>query len=335
MTADDHKLPPALVQVKDVLGLSEPGKRLVDAIAHGIGRWVYPWERRRNASADIAIFREAARALREEGFAIEGATLSLEERAAVRFTAQELHRQENREAIAARAVSEFLDAPNSFAGSDEPLDLDWLDRFWRLAEDVSNADFQSIWARVLARQAAGGSTYSVRCLQTLSMLNRAEAETLERLAAMAIQTTFWERSQVPCVINRGFQYFYGAGGGAPSGLAELSKELQDIVGSLEADLLGPSGIYVESGWAHDAFQDVSKGEATIRIAGVPYKIGGFADPLPKSAVDGRSAVHLGAGMRFSPVGAEIVGLIKTTPNPHFVRVFREILKLFDLVLDQV
>ncbi len=115
-------LPQSLIAVKDLFGLSAAAKRLVEAIAHGVGRWAYPWEHRRNAAADIEVFRRWAKAFREEGLGIGGLDLSLGERTALRLTAQELRRQEHREAIAVQAVAEFRQNPDEFRGSEEPLD---------------------------------------------------------------------------------------------------------------------------------------------------------------------------------------------------------------------
>lgn len=51
---DDHKakLPTALLEIKDVLGLSAPLERLVQAIAYGVGEWVYPWQQNRKARTE-------------------------------------------------------------------------------------------------------------------------------------------------------------------------------------------------------------------------------------------------------------------------------------------
>jgi len=293
----------------------------------------YPWERRRNAVADIEVFRSWAKALREEGVAIGQLDLSLEERTALRVTAQELRRQEHREAIAVQALAEFREKPEEFRGSDQSMDLEWLDRFWRLAEDVSNADFQSIWGRILARHAAGGTSYSARCLHTLSTLSRSEAEILERLAAVTVQPVLRGQPQSHCVLHRIGEYFYGPNvRQSPTDLQQLNQKLSQVVGPLQADVLGPSGIYVESGWAHEAYLSVADSKAQFSIGSVWYRIAGFSHPLAHSAMQAEEAVNLGSGMRFSPVGAEIIGLIRTTPAPAFVSIVGQILELYGLSL---
>src|SRR5689334_11526457 len=185
---EGSNLPAALIQIRDVLGFSEPTKRLLSAISHGVGRLTYPWERRRNAEADADAFRIVTKAIQEAGTSVIGVEASLEERTKFRVTAQEVRRQQHREQIAVQAIAEVCERPGEFAASEIPVDFEWLDRFWRLAEDIATPDFQSLWARILARHATGGVRISARCLQTLSTLSREEAAILERLASITVTT---------------------------------------------------------------------------------------------------------------------------------------------------
>lgn len=333
----DSSLPTALVQIKDVLGLSAPLKRLVEAIVHGVGRWAYPIELRRNTTAEIETFRQWNKAITESGLSIGNVDLTLQERAALRVTAQEIRRQEHREAIAAQAVAAVRANPGEFNGSDDPLDPDWLDRFWRLAEDVSDANFQSIWARILARHAAGGTCYSARCLMILSALSRTEAEVLERLAPVAVRVVLEGTDTLPCVVHRIGDHIFGAGG-KPSDQKTLRIQhqvLDEEVLPFRQELLGPIGIYVENGWAHEPYMSVINGAAELTIAGRRFKIDGFAQPPQQSALAMKSAIRFGGGIQFSLAGAEILSLIRTELNPKFVTAVGEIMKLYGLRLIQL
>lgn len=66
-----------------------------------------------------------------------------------------------------------------------------------------------------------------------------------------------------------------------------------------------------------------------------FKIDGFPQPLTKSALATQPAIPFGGGVQFSSVGAEILSLIKTQPNPSFVAAVGEIMKLFGLRLLQL
>lgn len=142
------------------------------------------------------------------------------------------------------------------------------------------------------------------------------------------------RLMPPCVIHRVGDYLYGAGS-LPNDrekLKQLQAELNQIVLPFHQDILGPAGIYVERGWAHEAMASVTNGQAEFSVAGTRFHVSGFPSPPPPGRRPG-GAVLLGGGMQFSPVGAEIVCLIRTAPNPGFIRIVGEILALYQLTLN--
>jgi hypothetical protein len=51
MPDDEPRLPSPLVQIKDLLGFSEPAKRLIDAIERGVGQLLEPWQSARMTRA--------------------------------------------------------------------------------------------------------------------------------------------------------------------------------------------------------------------------------------------------------------------------------------------
>lgn len=326
MTDDKNSpLPTALVQIRDVLGFSAPLQRLVEAISHGVGRWVYPVELRRNTDAEIKAFRAWAKAAREEGIQASQFELTLHERTAIRVSSQETRRQEHREAISAQAIDEVRARPQEFSGSEVPLDLDWLDRFWRLAEDVGDAEFQSIWARILARHVAAGRRYSARSLVILSTLSRTEAEVLERLAPVAVKAVVNGEEQLPSVVTRIGDHIFADGSKPNDTRAHDAQKriIDEEVLPFRQELLGPIGVYVENGWAHAPTLSVEGGVADIFIGGRRFHVRDIPDNIrPKP-----TAMRFGAGMQFSSAGAEILSLIRTEPNPRFVAASAEIMKL--------
>src|SRR4051794_35331818 len=177
------KLPASLISIKDVLGVSEPAKRLIDAIERGIGELTYPWRQRRRAATDIEVASRWSDFLHRENLSAESAELVLQDRAILRLSNDLSRFQKNRELIAAQAVQDFAsERPEDVNG--DAIEDDWLDRYWRLAEKVSNRQFQSLWGRILSRHARGKHSFSPRCLESLSLLTPHEAHTLERLAPM-------------------------------------------------------------------------------------------------------------------------------------------------------
>jgi hypothetical protein len=331
--AEDDKAPLALVQITDVLGMSGPAKQLIEAIVRGVGEWAYPWQTDRKARADAKSLTRITGTLKQEGLSIEAAELSLEDRATIRVIAQFQRQQQNREAVALQAIEEFKSSKAEQGASDVRIDLAWLDRFWRLAEDASEEDFQSLWGRILARQTAGQASYSARCLETLSTLSRTEAKLLERLARV---TMCVERPGV----GRDFSILqriddYQKRESVENSLSNLNRELLNAIGDTHSEIFGPIGIFVESGWAYVVLARVRNGSAQCKIGSASYRIDGYPEPLPSFGyIPTAETVSLGSGIQFSPVGAEIIGLLRVDPNPDYVRLYADALSIMGLSFNE-
>lgn len=106
--------------------------------------------------------------LGEQAFRLPGdseAGPSFESRILARTAHREAKRQRNIERILELAAAELPGYP-----SQDPVRTDWLDTFFRLAQDVSEAETQEFWARVLAKEAAAPGFYSHRALVCLSQM---------------------------------------------------------------------------------------------------------------------------------------------------------------------
>ena len=181
----------SLVQITDLFGLSRSADRLVAAIERGVGKLLGPLQKTRETKADISAFKNWNVALKKAGMRPTAADLTIEDRAVVRLFAEEVRHQENREAIALQAANEYRHTLSDMPEIPTAAPVGgngWLDRFWRLAQDVTDADMQAVWGRVLARQTSGVSKHSARCLEALSMLSREEAQFLEHLATVTSTT---------------------------------------------------------------------------------------------------------------------------------------------------
>jgi len=162
-------------------------EQLVSAIERGIGNFMRPIQKRRETKADISAYDNWTEAIRRTGLGPKSAELTLGDRATIRLTADSLRQQENRESVAIRAIDEYVHSRTEQPrppSSQAEIDVEWLDRFWRLAQDVTNTEMQSVWGRILARQAGGPETFSARCLEALSLLSSKDAMALERIAAV-------------------------------------------------------------------------------------------------------------------------------------------------------
>ena len=188
------------MEIKDLAGLSQPLTKLIEVVSSGMGAIYRPIGIRRDAAAqadanrvlqvtqlklDVTRANALAQSDVSNKLVMVEANEQLQERAKVRLEHREVRRQENLEAIAAAAVAHLPEQASTAS-----VDEDWKTRFFKTAEDVSNADMQDLWAKILAGEVASPGTYSVRTLETLKNLSQHEAEAFRKLRYLALDLGF-------------------------------------------------------------------------------------------------------------------------------------------------
>ena len=202
------------MEIKDLAGLSEPLTRLIEVISKGAGAVAGPYLIKKNAEAkahEIKIISDALNDVAtknnlpvvysageiEVWQKPEDKTLVLEEthvdtRAEIRIDYQSRKEQENLEAITSAAAVEIA---NDISVPPESPDEDWVTRFFKYAEDISADQMQELWGRILAGEIRAPGTYSLRALDFVRNLTKADATLLENIGKHAM--TFSEASFVP------------------------------------------------------------------------------------------------------------------------------------------
>ncbi|MBD1432393.1 DUF2806 domain-containing protein [Sphingobacterium sp. DN00404] len=130
----------------------------------------------------IAISSPKELALLSEESSISNPELSI--RTQERLDFQEQKRQLNIESITAYAAEQLKDED---AVTDEPVDVDWISRFFKIIEDVSNENMQALWGKILAGEVKQPKSYSLRTLELLRNLSQKEAEVFNKVARFAIR----------------------------------------------------------------------------------------------------------------------------------------------------
>lgn len=100
-------------------------------------------------------------------------TNNIENRAIDRLFTQQIRKQDNIEKVLQIAYNETA---NEQEVSGEPVNEDWLNRFFNYAEDVSNEDMQTIWGKILAGEIKQPNSYSIRVLELLKNITKSEAD---------------------------------------------------------------------------------------------------------------------------------------------------------------
>lgn len=170
--------------------LTEPVKKLIDTVSAALGKWYEPIHKKRMAKAGAYEIDEVSEALRRNAdvIAVYNNTevraqlpedmQQLIERAQLRNISQEIKKQDNIEKVVDKA-SEFLEAETEV--SEEPVDTDWITRFFNCAGEVSNEKMQTIWAHILAGEVKKPGSFSLRTLETVRNISRKEAEIFQKV----------------------------------------------------------------------------------------------------------------------------------------------------------
>ena len=184
----------------DFRGLSEPIVKLIEVVSEGIGAIFKPWMIKRIAKAEACAKKELAStdseivklllpspeltqiSDEENPKSIKDAELeNIEERARTRYKFQEEKRQNNIENIAYRTI---LELPEKV--SKEPVDPDWIARFFTAAQDISSEDMQRIWSKLLAGEISAPNKFSLNTIDTLKNLTTYDAKALEKAGRFGV-----------------------------------------------------------------------------------------------------------------------------------------------------
>lgn len=95
---------------------------------------------------------------------------------------QEAKRQFNVEQIALEAASEL----RGQEAASEPVDEDWVARFFEAAKDISSEEMQKIWARILAGEVKQPGSFSLRCIEAVRNVSKREAKLFESLSPYVV-----------------------------------------------------------------------------------------------------------------------------------------------------
>jgi len=152
--------------------LSEPVTVFIEKISNAIGTIYEPRRIRHVAQAEAEAEKIKAVAQIE--------IIELQQRAVVRFVAEEAKKQANIESITRKALDEL----NEDA---QPQDMedDWIVNFFDKCRLVSDEEMQGLWAKVLAREANSPGKYSRRTVNFLSSMDKSEAMVFTHLCSFA------------------------------------------------------------------------------------------------------------------------------------------------------
>lgn len=207
------------LSISDLLGGGKGIEKLADTVGSGAGRLVdgvsrvadAKWLNKVDAdneayritkigAANTQVLQERVRALTalaneaahlqsvnvtETGVSAQFIGLSpemreLQERARQRVAYENIMQQINQETVITHAAVELSEEEEI---SDEPVEPDWLTRFFRTVRDISSEEMQLIWGKILAGEVKEPGRFSPRTLDFLATLTKGEALIFQRVCA--------------------------------------------------------------------------------------------------------------------------------------------------------
>lgn len=163
----------ALINI-DAKELSKVANNLINKVSNAVGTVHKPRHAKGMAKAKAAI------RILEAKTDIEIA--DIQRRAMARWIQEETRNQENLESIVKCAIPHLKGNAKP-----EKLEDDWLIRFAEYAKKISDKDLQSLWAKILAGQANGTSSFRKSLLHTVSLLEKEDADLFITLCRFACQ----------------------------------------------------------------------------------------------------------------------------------------------------
>jgi hypothetical protein len=150
--------------------LSKPATVLIEKISEAVGGVFKPYQVVRVAKAEA----EADKIRASAHIEVE----DLQRRALHRFLLEEGTKQQNMEAITAKAL------PLLGEGAEpQNLEKDWLTNFFDKCRLVSDTEMQDLWSRVLTGEATAPGTFSKRTVNFLGSLDKIEASLFTKLCS--------------------------------------------------------------------------------------------------------------------------------------------------------
>lgn len=209
------------MQLNDFLGLAKilPIDKLIDILSSSVGRLSKSYFDKKDAETKAFEIKKIAEARAEEmrimslaireNFQITGGIeykdeklqinsprisdkqedsfqidTQIKERVQNRISFQETKKQLNIENITAIAAEDLKDEPEIV---NQPIDEDWITRFFNIAEEISNEEMQSLWGRILAGEIKQPKSYSLRTLELIRNLSKNEADIFMKVSNFAVK----------------------------------------------------------------------------------------------------------------------------------------------------
>jgi hypothetical protein len=168
------------MEIKDLAGLSEPVKTLIQEVSKGIGRIYEPSLLKKLATveAETMVIHAEAEAKAANIKAKSDQDIRIREwQITERLKYLEERRQQNLNKIVELTIQQLPEKINRTNSVDE----DWISQFFNFSQDIGNEEIQCLWAKVLAGEVAKPGSFSLRTLDILRLMQQTDAREFNTL----------------------------------------------------------------------------------------------------------------------------------------------------------
>lgn len=180
------------IEVSDVLGLSAPLTKLIETVSAGVGKLYEPVHVRRMAKAkseEVKLIGESVMDASEVPVIYQNGEVSIDssdfdalaKRTGQRLAFQEMRKQQNIDCVVNNAACEL---GKSEKVSENPVDQDWVSRFFDSVANVSTSDMQHLWGKILAGEVESPGSFSLCMLDRIKNMSKKDAQLFEKIVTL-------------------------------------------------------------------------------------------------------------------------------------------------------
>ncbi len=199
---------------------------------------------------------------------------------------KESRRQNNLDYINYVAAEQLDQEPHV---SEEQVDEDWINRFYNIAEDISNDEMKIFWGRILAGEIKQPKSFSLRTLDLLKNLSKDEAQAFSKFAQLRLVS-----GDKNLIYNQDNGIFLKD---------EFGIEFTDRL------LLAELGLIATENNLEFSFSANETAASTFLIYGPKAILFHREDNTPKQAIK---------VLLFTKIGAELCNLVEQVPNQNYL-----------------
>jgi len=226
--------------------------------------------------------------------------MPLQDRSTKRQRLASLRKQENIEEIMVKTFAFCANKP-----IDKRPDLDWFNQYISLAENISNATMQDLWAKILAGELARPGLYSLKALKVFRDMSIVDAKLLAKACSLAVKDNSKKNIRI---ISGSYQQ--------PGLFNFFNQERQQYInlshfGLNYADILS---------LADNKLIFKQESESSMMKSGEVLNFYYNGEPLTLSSKKNNIALQF---YKFTAIGAELANLIIDKPNKEFFSILKQ------------